>query len=196
MKSKIMFKYLTIKNFLTEKECSEILEYSLKNLKLYDARVGMNLKINKELRKSSISFTDYNERFPYIEKKLIEQLSEVIKVKGYQINLENKKYQFTKYDKGQFYGWHTDSTTNPEFINRYCSIVIQLSNQYEGGDLEMIDTNESGEKTIIFEKGIGNLFVFLSKIPHRVTEVTEGTRYSLVGWFELKPAENFKKTIL
>ena len=45
-------------------------------------------------------------------------------------------------------------------------------------------------------RGIGNLFVFLSSTTHRVAPIIDGNRYSLVGWFKLRPIENFKKTLL
>ena len=47
-----------------------------------------------------------------------------------------------------------------------------------------------------FENGIGNLFVFLSDINHRVSPVESGIRYSLVSWFNLKPINNYKKTLI
>jgi hypothetical protein len=52
------------------------------------------------------------------------------------------------------------------------------------------------ETKIQFEKGTGNLFVFLSSITHRVNEIVGGTRYSLVSWFTLKPTKDFKKTLI
>lgn len=191
-----MIEYLTLKNFLTEEQCDEILKYSLKNLKFKKALVGDKNEINTNIRKSSVSFTNYDSTFPYIKKKLTEKLKEIIKIKGYEINFENLNYQFTKYEKGQYYNWHVDSSTNNEFKSRYCSVVIQLNDFYDGGELQMIKPNEDNEEIITFEKGKGNLFVFLSRIRHRVSEVTNGTRYSLVTWFELKPISNFKKTLL
>jgi PKHD-type hydroxylase len=72
-------------------------------------------------------------------------------------------------------------------------MVIQLNDEYTGGELEIKD-NDNNEITL--EKGLGNLFLFYSYIIHRVKPVTSGTRYSLVNWFRLTPIENFKKTLI
>ena len=191
-----MIEYLTIKNFLSEDECNEILNYSLKSLKLHNAVVGSSNQLNEDLRKSSISFTNYDDVFPNIKLKLLNKLSELIKIKGYKIIFSNNVYQFTKYEKGQYYEWHVDARDGGTFESRYCSVVIQLNDSYKGGDLQMIQMNGDSEEIITFEKGKGNLFVFLSRIMHRVNEVTEGTRYSLVCWFELQEDKNAKKTLI
>jgi predicted 2-oxoglutarate/Fe(II)-dependent dioxygenase YbiX len=186
-----MIEYFTIKNFLSEHQCNEIIKFSLENLKLRDGLVGSEI-YDERIRKSSISFTNYDTVFPYIKENLLKEIVEKIKIKGYEINFENQPYQFTRYNKGEFYNWHTDSANNGYSADRYCSIVIQLNNDYEGGDLEMM----KDETKIQFEKGTGNLFVFLSSITHRVNEIVDGTRYSLVSWFTLKPTKDFKKTLI
>jgi predicted 2-oxoglutarate/Fe(II)-dependent dioxygenase YbiX len=188
-----MIQYFTIQKFLTEEQCNEIVNYSLQNLKFRNGLVGAN-EYNEKSRKSSISFTNYDDVFPYIKEKLLKEISKEIKIKGYKINFDNQLYQFTKYDVGEFYNWHTDSSTVGFASERYCSIVIQLNDEYKGGDLELIK-DENGE-IFKFENGKGNLFVFLSNMTHRVTEVTENTRYSLVNWFRLLPDTNYKKTLI
>lgn len=188
-----MVENFTIKNLLTDKECDEIIEYSIKNLSLKKALVGTNV-LNEKIRKSSASMTNYDLVFPYIKEKLLKQIVNNIHVKGHEINFDNQPYQFTKYEKGEYYNWHVDSTEEGYMSKRYCSIVIQLNNSYTGGELQM-QKNEDDD-IITFESGKGNLFVFLSNIRHRVANVTDGTRYSLVSWFTLKPIENFKKTLI
>jgi predicted 2-oxoglutarate/Fe(II)-dependent dioxygenase YbiX len=49
---------------------------------------------------------------------------------------------------------------------------------------------------MVFEKGAGNLIIFLSNMEHRVTKITSGNRYTLVNWVGLKQINNFKKTLL
>ena len=104
--------------------------------------------------------------------------------------------QFTKYGKGQYYKWHIDSTTkpfdNPEepFIYkkiRKLSLSLLLSNpdEYKGGDFEFDFSNvEAGTVRHPLKElsGKGSMVVFPSDTFHRVTPVTEGTRYSLVIW--------------
>jgi PKHD-type hydroxylase len=188
-----MINYFTIKEFLSMDECNKILNFSLKNLDLKPGKV-MNNMINEKYRKSSISFANYDTIFPFLKIRLVEKISEKIKLKGYDINFDNAPFQFTEYKVGEYYNWHTDSSADGEYAKRYCSVVIQLNNDYTGGDLQMkIDEKEDN---ITFENGIGNLFVFLSEINHRVTPVDSGIRYSLVSWFSLKPINNYKKTLI
>jgi len=186
-----MFKYTTVEAFLDKEECQEILDYSLSTLNLEKGKLGDSTVV-EEIRKSSIAFTDYVKIFPKIISRLQDRLSELVNVKGYELDFEDQRYQFTEYKVGEFYQWHVDAGTSAKSSKRHCSVVIQLTDEYTGGDLELVDE----EEVIKFKKGEGNLFVFLSKLSHRVTEVESGTRYTLVTWFGLKPVQNYKKTLL
>jgi len=64
---------------------------------------------------------------------------------GWNFNITtSEKFQFTKYDKGQYYGWHTDSFETPnrdgewKGLIRKVSVTVTLSDpkDYEGGFLE------------------------------------------------------------
>lgn len=117
--------------------------------------------------------------------------------------LDNETIQYTIYDEGDYYEWHSDGglTTHykPQFIGnstngvgsdfanqnmelvRKLSFSLQLSSpeDYEGGELELI--NEVGESYLAPKKQ-GCLILFDSRTRHRVRKVTKGTRKSLVGW--------------
>jgi len=188
-----MINYFTIKEFLSIDECDKILNFSLKNLDLKPGKI-MNNMLNEKTRKSSISFVNYDNIFPFLKARLVEKISEKIKLKGYEINFDGSPFQFTEYKVGEYYNWHTDSSPDGEYAKRYCSVVIQLNSDYIGGDLQM--KIDAAEDIITFENGIGNLFVFLSEIYHRVTPVESDIRYSLVSWFSLKPINNYKKTLI
>ena len=66
---------------------------------------------------------------------------------------------------------------------RKLSYTFQLSDpsDYEGGVLEFQNPMNTNEIHVV-EKKQGLMTIFDSRVPHRVTEVTSGTRYSLVGW--------------
>jgi PKHD-type hydroxylase len=68
--------------------------------------------------------------------------------------------------------------------DRKISIIIQLTDpsEYEGGEFEMDYQYEQPNKEDLKKKG--TIIVFPSFIPHRVTELTKGTRKSLVAWVE------------
>lgn len=183
-----MNQFITIKQFLTKEECDLLLEFSLTK-DLSEAKVvGDDLNY----RKSNIFFYDYSLDFPNLNKKLLDIFKKEVNVKGHNIDFTNNQFQFTQYTKDGYYNWHTDS--GPVlYKERYCSMVIQLNDEYTGGELQIKDKDEN---EITLEKGLGNLFLFYSHLTHRVKPIISGTRYSLVNWFSLKPIENFKKTLI
>jgi predicted 2-oxoglutarate/Fe(II)-dependent dioxygenase YbiX len=190
-----MFKYLTIKDFLTKEHCKVLLETMKSDIELQPGKIGTTMVYNKTQRDSNISFIPLS-RLPEIKEKLQSVLSEKIKVKGCELNFENQQVQFTEYQKDGHYAWHQDSSPKG-FSDRYCSLVIQLNDEYVGGELQLKEFNDEGRETIItFEKGVGNLFVFLSSTTHRVVPIIDGNRYSLVSWFKLRPINNLKKTFI
>ena len=180
--------FTTIKEFLTKEECDLLLQFSLTK-KLSEATV---VNGNLDLRKSNIFFHDYSLDFPNLNEKLFKIFKKEVKIKGYEIDFISNKFQFTQYTKDGYYNWHTDSDSGLT-KERYCSMVIQLNEEYTGGELQIkdIDDNE-----ITLEKGLGNLFIFYSHLTHRVNPIISGTRYSLVNWFKITPSENFKKTLV
>lgn len=118
-------------------------------------------------------------------------------------NIDQESLQYTIYQEGHFYDWHTDSslpthykpqTTGndqgsliQDFLNlqteyvRKLSFVIQLSNpdDYEGGNLEIKD--DLGN-VYTAPKDQGTVIFFDSRSLHRVTKIEKGTRKSIVGW--------------
>ncbi len=177
----------TIKNFLTNNECFYILEKFKSELELEPAQItGGN---THKVRKSSVAFINNIES---IDKKLQDVLKNLIPVKGYEVTGVGP-YQFTEYKVGEFYDWHIDSD-NGINKDRYCSISLQLNDDYDNGYLELMGND--GKTVHQCEHGIGTLFIFYSNIRHRVVPVTRGTRYSLVNWISLKKLENYKKTLI
>jgi predicted 2-oxoglutarate/Fe(II)-dependent dioxygenase YbiX len=187
-----MFKYTTIQNFLSKEECDEILNFSLNNLELKVALVGGNDTPDLKSRKSNVAFFDYKEKFPTLTDRILNVIQSDYKFNGYTLEFNNR-FQFTQYKAEDFYDWHTDHTTNKFGKNRVCSMVIQLNEDYSGGELQLKDRNN---KIIDLEKGIGNLYIFLSDIEHRVNVVETGVRYSLVNWLNAIPIIEYKKTLL
>ena len=113
-------------------------------------------------------------------------------MKGYELDFENQQIQFTEYQKDGHYTWHEDGAPNA-FSERYCSLVIQLNDEYNGGEL-LYKLDDGIE--LQFEKGLGNLYIFTSSILHCVKPITNGERYSIVNWFGLDEIKNLKKTLL
>lgn len=93
-----------------------------------------------------------------------------------------KGIQITKYNEGDKYDWHCDY--GAENITEYtrklsATLLVTDPSEFEGGDLEIIDYHGNN---ITMEKSKGTMIIFDSRVPHRVTPVTKGTRISLVAW--------------
>ena len=98
-------------------------------------------------------------------------------------------YQISKYEVGDFYGLHNDGmATKGTCYNwpkskilhqktRKISMSLMLNDDYEGGELEIMDTPPQPKW------GVGQMVFFPSYQYHEVKPVTKGTRYSLVLWF-------------
>ena len=115
----------------------------------------------------------------------------------------NECSQFTIYEKGHYYGWHTDSgsvlkssSKNIDGKARKLSLTLQLTDktEYEGGDFQLAWINGGCESvghktkdllnvmTIDDAKEIGTVIIFPSFIHHQVLPIIKGKRESLVNW--------------
>jgi len=102
-------------------------------------------------------------------------------------HIENNMIQYTQYNKGDYYNWHTDmdicDIIEPDQLVRKLSFTLQLTNddEYTGGDLEFADFDDSTYRFLV-PKSRGTVIVFDSRTPHRVSPIKSGVRKSLVGW--------------
>ena len=88
---------------------------------------------------------------------------------------EDKGYTLLRYLPGGKYEYHTDQHN---LYNREITIIINLNDDYEGGDLgHCYDKFNT-------KLGIGDVCVFPSNFmfPHKIKPITSGTRYSIVTW--------------
>ena len=92
------------------------------------------------------------------------------------------KLQYTRYtaESGGHYDWHIDMGTTNQWL-RKLTFTIQMSDpsQYEGGELQV---STSCESKYYGRKKKGSMTIFPSFLQHRVTPVTKGVRFSMVGW--------------
>lgn len=123
----------------------------------------------------------------------------------YDVNaIDSETLQFTKYNVGEFYGWHQDqgisTSYKPKpvvskeddnqidnFLKINCQLVRKLSislllsdpEEYEGGNLEF--KGPEGE-IFVAPRHRGTICIFDSRTLHRVQPVTKGVRKSVVAW--------------
>jgi PKHD-type hydroxylase len=140
---------------------------------------------NDELRKSSVMFIDNTPENDWIYSKLAS-IAIACNNERYWFDLLgfHQELQLTRYSKGDFFDWHLDFGAG-EISARKLSLTIQLSDpdEYEGGDLEFM----INQKVVKAPRTKGTIVVFPSFIMHRVTEITKGTRQSIVGWVSGPP---------
>jgi len=179
-------------NFLSVEECNFILNKCKENLTLANAEVygddSIIITKDKKSRKSSVGWIS---DLGFLNKRLTNILKETFNINGMEVT-GLSDFQFTEYKEGEYFDWHTDSSTTI-YRDRFTSIVIQLNDTYEGGILEI--KNIKGELVPI-ENKIGTLYIFNSRLLHRVTPVVDGIRYSLVNWVSLVKTDSKKQNLL
>jgi len=105
----------------------------------------------------------------------------------YGFNVTHLPYlQFTEYDEsyqGEYKSHQDVFWINDSPYHRKITGIIQLSGEtsYDGGDLCLENCSELPPEII---RNIGTMITFPSFVQHRLTPITKGKRYSLVGWFE------------
>ena len=172
--------YYRFDSALTEKFCDDVVKYgeSLEKIVAVTGAQG----VNRNLKKNPLSKKEIK---PFIE--------EANKKAGWNYDWDfSEDIQFTRYEKNQYYGWHTDSWEEPYKEDnprtngkiRKLSVTCNLSgnDDYAGGQLEFANTREGKTIKISSPSSKGGITVFPSFIWHRVTPVTKGTRFSLVVW--------------
>ena len=89
--------------------------------------------------------------------------------------------EVSKQQKAGKYDWHMDLGHDALTSTRKISYSVLLNGgQYQGGDLNFLidrDPRTYGDQT-----RVGTMVIFPSYLMHCVDEVTQGTRYALVGW--------------
>ena len=119
--------------------------------------------------------------FPELIRKVYDTIAP-INAKTNKFDIDSiKEMNMLKYDIGGKYDWHQDVIyRHPK--ERKFTFIIQLSdsNEYEGGDLEFFENNLGHDPDECREKG--SMIVFSSFLYHRITPLTRGNRYSIVGW--------------
>ena len=169
----------------SKEECENIIKIGKSN-SLYKAKTVDELNTGKTtgVRDSNIVFLNPTPEIEFVYKRLTDI---ILRLNSTYFDFDlfgfTESLQFTEYEAPTgHYGSHVDKLHGG--VIRKLSIVVQLTEEtsYTGGDLEILDSCEP-EK---LSRKQGDILVFPSYTSHRVTPVTTGTRYSLVGWISGK----------
>ena len=186
------------KEALSEKLCDDIIQIAMDD-KPDVAVTGLKIRNDEDvknlLQKRDSYITWLNEEWIY--KEIRPYVHRANKLAGWNFDIvDSEPCQFTIYNEGQYYGWHTDSSgwyyekEKQNGLIRKLSVTVSLSDpeDYEGGILEFdtrIHDEPDSKSNIVPCKQIlpkGSICVFPSFTHHRVSPVTKGKRLSLVQW--------------
>ena len=168
-------------NFLSESQCVKLMRYLERNEPTISELAGNydNNIMNKEVRD--------NQEVKINDEKLNNKLKMLFELANHSIfkyNIQElESVKILKYGVGGKYKWHTDSGAK-ETSTRKLTAIVQLSDEtnYEGGDLEFGITDETGKNNYTAKRTRGSITIFPAFLSHRVTPITQGTRYSLITW--------------
>jgi predicted 2-oxoglutarate/Fe(II)-dependent dioxygenase YbiX len=118
------------------------------------------------------------QAFPFLN---IRDVTKLANTKIYDFNLlgiiDQDYPQIFKYSEGDFYNWHID--LNPLAPSRKLTFIINLStsDSCEGGNIEFLNTDTSSVD--VSEQG--SCLILPSFTPYRITPVTKGIKYFIIG---------------
>ena len=156
---------------------------------------GKTLTGNQNARKSDVFLWDiWKINLTDLQKVIIFRLKEIFieENKKYKFDLDYSSInvQYTKYQEGGYYTWHTDDDVNDTHKLhqnvRKLSITAALNvGSYEGGDLQLVLNRQKNPQTMSIE--FGDVIVFPSFTLHQITPITKGIRHSLISWVSGPP---------
>lgn len=186
----------------------KVIESLEEDLRVYDSQIQESILsgnvINKNVRNSKNAWIPTSHwiagfAWHYVERANRENFL-------YDIDcIDGESMQYTHYDPGQYYTWHTDADLSSahkpvgfegrtwecseDYLNKKCekirklSFIIQLSDpeDYDGGNVQFMSLMDK-KKTYFLPREKGTIAIFDSRAEHRVLEVTRGLRKSIVGW--------------
>jgi len=169
-----------INNLIDHNFCNEMIKFmdqkSLEQMKTF-------LGTDKSIRNVLGYTLDFQSKDKIISDKIIkkiEKLYSYYKAKFFKIqNLKISQIDLLKYNVGGKYGVHVDIFTN---VNRQLSVIINLNDDYKGGNLIFTDQKEKEIKRLKLGKGSIVFFPSNFMYPHEIQPITKGTRYSIVAW--------------
>jgi predicted 2-oxoglutarate/Fe(II)-dependent dioxygenase YbiX len=106
-------------------------------------------------------YSHYKFKFPYIEPSNLNQID------------------LLKYERGGKYEIHTDHGYT---VQRTLTFILNLNEDYEGGDFVFYNQNNSEMKRVKCTTATCIMFPSNFQYPHRIEPITKGTRYSIVAW--------------
>jgi PKHD-type hydroxylase len=155
-------------------ECDRIIDIGARQRQ----RVGRMMYARPDVRKSRISWIGIQGETAWLYEKIWQTFRAVNRWYEFELLGLVDEIQYAVYDVGDRFDWHLD-TGGGQTSTRKISLSVQLADggRYAGGDLQFSASSE-----LETARRRGTIIAFPSFLSHRVTEVTHGSRMSLVAW--------------
>jgi|688.fasta_scaffold658343_2 PKHD-type hydroxylase len=142
-------------------------------------------EVDTTFRDTDVVWLEPDQDSTWIFDRLAE-LTAKVNYDKYQLDLSRfDGFQFSVYNKGGHYKWHTDTHEMPREDGTYrklsLSVILTDPSEYEGGELVLAEGGNI-DNPKVFKPKRGTVVFFYSFIPHTVTPVTSGKRTALVTW--------------
>jgi len=168
-----------VPGLFTKHECEQIIRLS-ENLPLLESVQGDDGQVDLYTRSSRVRWMNVTQDRLWIFERINDAINNANK--WYKFNIIGcHALQVTQYPVGGHYNRHLD--IGPGVSTRKISLTVQLSpsDDYSGGDVEFDDIQPDKVKNELRQQGTA--LIFPSYLPHKVTIVTKGCRWSIVAWF-------------
>ena len=172
---------------LSESQCNEINDL-WSDIDSHKGKIGDQTKYkNVTIRNSDINAFPYSSSEQKAFQEILNPYITVANRDCFGFNLNGFcEFQIAQYKPNNFYSEHLDVQLNENESQRKLSLTLQLTDpkEYEGGDFIFGSGINQPSNDALRKKG--SILIFPSFLPHTITEVKEGVRRSLVGWYEGK----------
>jgi len=166
------------------------IDFIKKIIPLINKKAKKNLGIKEGMLKDIRDVKGYQLNFDtptnvfywnYIKKE-IERLFVYYRIKFPQMESSKiNQIDLLKYSSDSNYKIHVDHGTT---TRRALSIIMNLNDGYEGGDLIFTDQKKKEIKKLKLNKGSIVFFPSNFLYPHSITPIIKGARYSIVAWLQ------------
>ncbi len=157
------------RELMTREECREL---------LYTAD-AFDLWVDYEVPEDAVghvvrqSIFDLRTHFDDLHERTLRFLADVNdECWGLALDGWHQPLRVARYLPGYRHDWHTDHT---DADASKLAFSMPLNDGYQGGELQILEAEPIDQK-------IGQAVVFPAFQGHRVTHVTAGARYTLLGW--------------